>query len=75
MLAAAANASSADIKDFAFGVQNAGSVFAANGQSVDTLATMMALLANNGIDASTAATSLKTMTLRLTAPTNVAAKL
>lgn len=74
VLAAAANASSADIRDLAFGVQNAGSVFASSGQSVETLATMMALLANNGLNASDAATSLKTMTMRLTAPTDKAAK-
>jgi TP901 family phage tail tape measure protein len=74
VLAAAANASAADITDLAFGVQNAGSIFAASGQSVQTLATMMALLANNGLNASDAATSLKTMTLRLTAPTAQAAK-
>jgi TP901 family phage tail tape measure protein len=74
VLAAAANASSADIRDLAFGVQNAGSVFASSGQSVETLATMMALLANNGLNASDAATSLKTMTMRLTAPTEKAAK-
>jgi TP901 family phage tail tape measure protein len=73
ILAAAANASSADVRDLAFGVQNAGSVFAASGQSIDSLATMMALMANNGLNASDAATSLKTMTMRLTAPTGKAA--
>lgn len=74
VLAAAANASTAEVSDLAFGMQNAGTVFASSGQSVETLATMMALLANNGLNASDAATSLKTMTLRLTAPTTDAAK-
>jgi TP901 family phage tail tape measure protein len=74
VLAAAANASSADISDLAYGVKNAGAVFAANGQEVETLATMIAILADNGISASDAGTQLKTMTLRLTAPTAIAAK-
>jgi TP901 family phage tail tape measure protein len=73
LLAAAANASTADVRDLAFGVANAGSVFAAVDQPVENLATMMALLANNGLNASDAATSLKTMTMRLTAPTEKAA--
>lgn len=73
MLAAAANASSADINDLAAGMQMAGAVFASNGQSVQDLAAGMAILANNGIAGSDAGTSLKTMLMRLTAPTGEAA--
>ncbi len=72
-LAAAANASSADVGDLAQGMQMAGAVFAANGQSVQDLAAGLALLANNGIAGSDAGTSLKTMMMRLAAPTKEAA--
>lgn len=72
-LAAAANASSADISDLAMGMQMAGAVFASNGQSVEDLAAGLALLANNGIAGSDAGTSLKTMMMRLAAPTDDAA--
>jgi len=69
MLAAAANASSADVSDLAAGFQMAGSVFASNGQSMADLTTAMALMANAGIAGSDAGTSLKTMMMRLAAPT------
>ncbi len=68
-LAAAANASSIEVTDLADGMKMAGSVFASNGQSVETLATAMALLGNNAIKGSDAGTSLKTMLMRLAAPT------
>jgi len=73
MLAAAANASSSDITDLAAGMQMAGSVFAANGQTIDDLNIGLALLSNNGIAGSDAGTSLKTAMMRLTAPTDEAA--
>ena len=73
MLAAAANASSADVSDLAAGMQMAGAVFASNGQSINDLAASMAILANNGIAGSDAGTSLKTMLMRLAAPTDEAA--
>ena len=73
MLAAAANASSADVTDLAAGMQMAGAVFASNGQSINDLAAGMAILANNGIAGSDAGTSLKTMLMRLAAPTDEAA--
>jgi TP901 family phage tail tape measure protein len=73
MLAAAANASSADVSDLAAGFQMAGSVFASNGQSMADLTTAMALMANAGIAGSDAGTSLKTMMMRLAAPTAEAA--
>ncbi len=71
--AAAANASSADVTDLAQGFQMAGAVFAANGQSVEDLAASLAILSNNGIAGSDAGTSLKTMMMRLSAPTKEAA--
>ena len=72
MLAAAANASSVEVTDLAAGFQMAGSVFASNGQSVSDLATAMAILGNNAIKGSDAGTSLKTMMMRLAAPTEQA---
>lgn len=73
MLAAAANASSVDVTDLAQGMQMAGAVFASNGQSVEDLTTALAILGNNAITGSDAGTSLKTMLMRLTAPTDEAA--
>jgi len=73
MLAAAANASSADVGELAAGFQMAGSVFASNGQSMADLTTAMSLMANAGIAGSDAGTSLKTMLMRLAAPTGEAA--
>jgi len=73
MLAAAANASSVEVTDLAQGMQMAGAVFASSGQSVDTLTTALALMGNAGIKGSDAGTSLKTMLMRLTAPTDDAA--
>lgn len=73
MLAAAANASSVEVTDMAQGMQMAGAVFAANKVPVEDLSTAIALLGNNGIQGSDAGTSLKTMLMRLTAPTDDAA--
>ena len=73
MLAAAANASSADVTDLAAGMQMAGAVFASNQQSLSDLTTAMSLMANAGIAGSDAGTSLKTMMMRLAAPTQEAA--
>lgn len=73
MLAAAANASSVEVTDLAQGMQMAGAVFASSGQSVDSLTTALALMGNAGIKGSDAGTSLKTMLMRLTAPTDDAA--
>ena len=73
MLAAAANASSVEVTDLAQGMQMAGSVFASSGQSVDSLTTALALMGNAGIAGSDAGTSLKTMLMRLSAPTDDAA--
>ena len=73
MLAAAANASSVEVTDLAQGMQMAGAVFASSGQSIDSLTTALALMGNAGIKGSDAGTSLKTMLMRLTAPTDEAA--
>ncbi len=72
-LAAAANASSSDVTDLAAGMQMAGAVFASNGQSLTDLTAAMAILSNNAISGSDAGTSLKTMLMRLAAPTDDAA--
>jgi TP901 family phage tail tape measure protein len=72
MLAAAANASSVEVTDLASGMQMAGSVFASSGQDIDVLTTALALMGNAGIKGSDAGTSLKTMLMRLTAPTKEA---
>ncbi len=72
MLAAAANASSVEVTDLAAGMTMASSVFASNGQSIQDLTTAMGLLGNNAIKGSDAGTSLKTMLMRLTAPTDEA---
>jgi len=73
MLAAAANASSVEVTDMAQGMTMAGAVFAANKVPIEDLSTAIALLGNNGIKGSDAGTSLKTMLMRLTAPTTEAA--
>jgi len=74
MLAAAANASSVEVTDLAQGMQMASAVFSSSGQSLATLNTALAILGNNGLKGSDAGTSLKTMLMRLTAPTDDAAK-
>lgn len=74
LLAAAANASSVEVTDLAYGMQMAGAVFSSSGQSLETLNIALALLGNNGMKGSDAGTSLKTMLMSLTAPTDTAAK-
>jgi TP901 family phage tail tape measure protein len=73
LLAAAANSSSVEVTDMATAMQMSGAVFAANKVPVEDLSTAIALLGNNGIKGSDAGTSLKTMLMRLTAPTDEAA--
>lgn len=73
LLAAAANSSSVEVTDMAQGMTMAGAVFAANKVPIEDLSTAIALLGNNGIKGSDAGTSLKTMLMRLTAPTTEAA--
>ncbi|GIV73534.1 phage tail tape measure protein [Caldilinea sp.] len=72
LLAAAANSSSVEVGDLAAAFQMSSAVFAGNRQSIDDLATAIAILGNNGLKGSDAGTSLKTMLMRLTAPTDSA---
>lgn len=74
LLAASANASSIEVTDMAQAFNMSASVFASNKQSVEDLSTAIAIMGNNGIKGSDAGTSLKTMLMRLTAPTDTAAK-
>jgi len=75
LFAAAANASSIEVTDMAQSMAQAGAVAASYGQSIETAATAVAILGNNGIKGSDAGTSLKTMLSRLAAPTGDAATL
>ena len=70
LLAAAANASSGDVKDFADAMRMGGSVAAMAKVPLSDFTTAAALMAQQGIKGSDAGTSLKTMFLRLQAPTN-----
>ncbi|MET0751867.1 MAG: phage tail tape measure protein [Pyrinomonadaceae bacterium] len=73
LLAAAANASSAEITDVAASLQQAGSVFNNAKVPIETVVALIAEMANAGIKGSDAGTSLKTMLQRLQSPTNEAA--
>lgn len=75
MLAAAANASSVDVKDLADSMKMSSAVMSSYGQSIDDTTTALALLGNAGLKGSDAGTSLKQMMLSLAAPTDKAAKL
>ena len=72
ILAAAANASSADVKDLAYGFQMASSSFASVKAPIDDLAISLGLMSNNGIAGSDAGTSLKTMFANLIPTTDKA---
>lgn len=73
LLAAAANSSSVEVTDMAQAFQMSAAVFAGNKIPVEDLSTAIALLGDNGLKGSDAGTSLKTMMMRLTAPTEEAA--
>lgn len=73
LLAAGANKSTAEITDLAYGLQNAGGQFAASGMSVNTLVVALSELADKGLSGEYAGTALKTMLVRLSAPTKEAA--
>lgn len=75
LLAAAANESSANISDLAYGLQQGGFAFNAAGQDVDDLAASLAILTNVGLTGSDAGTALKNAFTRLMSPTDDAAKL
>lgn len=72
ILANAANASSAEITDIAYGLQAGSAVANQFGISAKDTAATLALLANNGIKSSDAGTLLKTALLHLAAPSDQA---
>jgi TP901 family phage tail tape measure protein len=65
ILAAAANASSADVTDLALSLQMSSAGAAAVKVPIDNLVASIGLMANNGIKGSDAGTSLKTMFMNL----------
>jgi TP901 family phage tail tape measure protein len=73
VLAAAANSSSVEVTDMADAMKMVGTVAAQNRMSFQDTATALAILGNNALKGSDAGTSLKTMLMRLTAPTDAAA--
>jgi TP901 family phage tail tape measure protein len=72
LFTAAANKSTADVKDMALGVQMASAQWSAGRQPIENLTVALTLMANAGIAGSDAGTSLKTMMNRLMAPTSKA---
>lgn len=73
LLAAASNASSAEITDIALAMQQAGASAAALGVPIEDLVTAIGEMANAGIKGSDAGTSLKTFMAALTPVTEKAA--
>jgi len=74
LLAGAANASSAEVDDMAMSLQMTAAVANQSNVSINDTVTALGLMANAGIKGSDAGTSLKTMLLRLQAPTDTAAE-
>lgn len=74
-LAKAANASAIDVGDMAQSLQAVGPVAKQAGLSANDFATAIGLMGNQGLKGADAGTSLKTMLLSLTAPTDKAKKL
>jgi len=75
LLAAAANASSASMTDLSQGLQQGAFAFNAAGLSIEELTASLAILTNVGLTGSDAGTALKNAIMRLSAPTDKAAKL
>jgi TP901 family phage tail tape measure protein len=75
LLAASANASSAEITDMADGLKQASAVFSAAGVPIEDLTTALGLMANAGIKGSDAGTSMKAMLLKLQGPSGKTAAL
>lgn len=69
----AANQSSLGMQDFGVALQYAGAPAATLGVSLEELSTAMAIMKNNGIDASTIGTTLRSTFTRLSAPPKDAA--
>ena len=74
LLAASANATTAEINDMALALKATSAVAAQLGIPIEDLTTAIGLMANAGIKGSDAGTSLKTMLLSLAAPTDKAAQ-
>ena len=72
LLAAAANASSANIGDLSLGMAQGGFAFAAANQKVDDLAAALGILTNVGLKGTDAGTALKNMMQQLYGPTDKA---
>lgn len=72
LLAATANASSADISDLAQGMQQAGFAFANANQPIENLAAALAILTNVGLTGADAGTALKNAFMRMMNPTQEA---
>lgn len=70
---AAANASKLGMQDFGLAMQYAGAPAAALGVSIEELGTAMGIMSNNGIEASTIGTSLRSTLTRLASPPKAAA--
>ena len=70
----AANQSALGMQDFSLAMQYAGAPAAALHVSIEELSTAMAIMRNNGIEASTIGTSLRSMFSRLAAPPKPAAE-
>jgi TP901 family phage tail tape measure protein len=73
LLANAANKTTASIDDMAMALKPVGGIAHALGLSIDDTVTALAMMADAGIKGSDAGTSLKTMLLQLSAPTDKAA--
>jgi TP901 family phage tail tape measure protein len=73
LLAASANASAADVTSMADSLKMASAVAAMSNRTIEETITALSMMANAGIQGSDAGTSLKTMLLRLIAPTDKAA--
>lgn len=71
---AAANASKLGMQDFGTAMQYAGAPAAALGINIEELGTAMAIMSNNGLEASTIGTSLRSTLSRLASPPKAAAK-
>lgn len=70
----AANVSKLGMADFGLAMQYAGAPAAALGVNIEELSTAMAIMSNNGIEASTIGTSLRSTMSRLAAPPKAAAE-
>lgn len=73
VIQAAANASKLGMQDFGLAMQYAGAPAAALGVNIEELGTAMAIMSNNGIEASTMGTGLRSMMSRLASPPKEAA--